>query len=1462
MAEPTIADLAKMIEGLTGKIGSLQSDLDALKKEKASSSGASAPGAGPDGQHHTDRPPRFQKLDFPRYDGKSDPLVFVNRCESYFHQQRIMEEEKVWMASYNLEDNAQLWYMQVQQDEGVPTWRRFKDLLNLRYGPPLRSAPLFELSQCRRTGTVEEYQDRFQALLPRAGPLEEAQRVQLFTGGLLPPISNQVRLHNPQTLAVAMSLAREVEVMEQERLAAAPAVQPGRGGTRVQQGPGPLPLALPAPPVRPALPAPAIGAAPARPAGQPIKRLSTEEQAERRRLGLCYNCDEKYTRGHNRVCRRIFFVDGVTITEEEEAAAAVANPDAEAPVFSLQAVAGVPVCDTMQVPVDVGAVSLVALLDTGSTHNFIGEEAARRSGLEVQQRPRLTATVANGERIRCPGVIRQAPISVAGEHFLVDLYVMPLAGYDLVLGTQWLITLGPIVWDFTVRTMSFTRQGRAICWTDVAKVRAPRLTATAGDSPLLDGLLDAFSDVFAAPTGLPPQRTRDHAITLQPGAAPVAVRPYRYPAAHKDELERQCGEMMGQGIVRRSDSAFSSPVILIKKPDGSWRFCVDYRALNALTIKDAFPIPVVDELLDELNGARFFTKLDLRSGYHQVRMRPEDVHKTAFRTHDGLYEFLVMPFGLCNAPATFQALMNDVLRPFLRRFVLVFFDDILIYSSSWADHLRHVRAVLSVLQQHQLFVKQSKCAFAVASVAYLGHVISADGVAMDPAKVEAVRDWPQPRSVRAVRGFLGLAGYYRKFVHDYGVIAAPLTALLKKEGFSWTDEATAAFQALKAAVTSAPVLALPDFTKPFIVECDASTHGFGAVLLQENHPIAYFSRPVAPRHRSLAAYERELIGLVHAVRHWRPYLWGRRFTVRTDHYSLKFLLDQRLATIPQHHWVGKLLGFDFGVEYKPGAQNAVADALSRRDTPEGTVLAISAPRFDYIDRLRQEQAIHPAAVDLKEEVLAGSRSAPWAITDGLLTYDGRVYVPPSSPLLRELLAAVHEDGHEGVQRTLHRLRRDVHFSDMRRVVQDFVRACSTCQRNKSEHLLPAGLLLPLPIPTAVWTDIGLDFIEALPKVRGKSVILTVVDRFSKYAHFIPLAHPYSAETVAQAFFADIVHLHGMPQSIVSDRDVVFTSTFWQELMRLMGAKLHMTSAFHPQSDGQAEAANKVITMYLRCITGDRPRDWLRWLPWAEYMYNTAYQSSLRDTPFRVVYGRHPPSIRSYEEGDTRVAAVAKTMAEREAFLEDVRHRLEQAQAIQKRFYDNKHRAVAYDVGDWVLLRLRNRPVASMSLAPKGKMQPRFFGPYQVTEVINEAAVRLALPPQAKIHDVFHVGLLKKWVGTPPTSTPALPELLHGAVVPEPERVVRSRLARGIKQVLVRWKGQPASAATWEDWEEFTAKHPSFQLEDELQVEGGRDVMWGLPYTRRRRARDQRRAAERAAIRATPELLEEGKGNSG
>ena len=843
---------------------------------------------------------------------------------------------------------------------------------------------------------------------------------------------------------------------------------------------------------------------------------------------------------------------------------------------------------------------------------------------------------------------------------------------------------------------------------------------------------------------------------------------------------------------------------------------------------------MVDELLDELKGAKFFTKLDLRSGYHQVRMKPSDIEKTAFRTHDGLYEFTVMPFGLCNAPATFQALMNDILRPFLRRFVLVFFDDILIYSNSMAEHLRHVRAVLTILHQHRLFVKKSKCAFAAPSIAYLGHVISAQGVAMDPEKVKAVVEWPQPRSARAVRGFLGLAGYYRKFVHGFGTIAAPLTALLKKEGFLWSEAAAQAFTALKAALTSAPILALPDFNLPFIVECDASTYGFGAVLLQEQHPVAFFSRPVAPRHQSLAAYERELIGLVLAIRHWRPYLWGRRFLVRTDHFSLKYLLDQRLATIPQHHWVGKLLGFDFSVEYKAGRTNTVADALSRRDTDDVKLMTLSGPHFDFVDRLRLFSTQDPALIALRDEISAGKRQEPWAVLDGLVTYSGRLYLPPGAPLLDEIIAATHAEGHEGVQRTMHRLRRDIHSPNLRSIVQDFVRACPTCQRNKSEHLQPAGLLLPLPIPKAVWTDISMDFIEALPKVGGKSVILTIVDRFSKYAHFVALAHPYSAETVAQAFFSEIVRLHGIPQSIVSDRDPVFTSTFWKELMRLSGVKLQMTTAFHPQSDGQAEAANKVITMYLRCLTGDRPRQWLRWLPWAEFVFNTAFQTALKTTPFTIVYGREPPSIRSYEPGETRVAAVAKSMAEREELLADARARLEQSQDVYRRTYNKHHRELSFAVGDWVWLRLRHRAPASLQGVTKGKLRPRFFGPYKVAAIINDVAYRLELPPRARLHDVFHVGLLKKYVGPPPQAPPPLPPTHHGATQPVPERASKARLARGVRQVLIHWQNEPPISARWEDLEDFQDRYPSFQLEDELLLQGGRDVMWGRQYTRRPR----------------------------
>jgi hypothetical protein len=323
----------------------------------------------------------------------------------------------------------------------------------------------------------------------------------------------------------------------------------------------------------------------------------------------------------------------------------------------------------------------------------------------------MRVTVANGDRVTCPGVFRATLFTIEGEHFTTDFHALPLAGYNVFLGTRWLATTGPILWNFSALRMTFWRNDHPVRWHGLIRPSSPCL-AVSDFANLLQAILNVCAPIFAEPAGMPQSCSRDHRITLVPESAPVAVQPYRYPAAHKDELERQCASILAQEIIRRSSSPFS-PVLLVRRADGMWRSCIDYWALNAITIKDAYPIPVVDELLDELRRARFFTKLDLRSGYHQVRLFAADNDNAAFRTHDGLYEFLVTPFGLCNAPATFQTLMNDVLRPFLRRFVHIFFDDILIFSALWAEHLGHVRSVFNVLQQHQLFVKHSKCAFGV-----------------------------------------------------------------------------------------------------------------------------------------------------------------------------------------------------------------------------------------------------------------------------------------------------------------------------------------------------------------------------------------------------------------------------------------------------------------------------------------------------------------------------------------------------------------------------------------------------------------------------------------------------------------------------------------------------------------------------------------------------------------------------
>jgi hypothetical protein len=443
-------------------------------------------------------------------------------------------------------------------------------------------------------------------------------------------------------------------------------------------------------------------------------------------------------------------------------------------------------------------------------------------------------------------------------------------------------------------------------------------------------LLQQFQDIFEAPTGLPPQRAGDHQIPLLPGAKPPNIRPYRMSHSPKDTVEQIIQEMLRNKEIRISTSPYSSPIILVKKKHKSWRLCTDFRGLNEQTVKNKFPIPVIEDLLDELQGAVIFSKFDLRSGYHQIRMNEADIHKTAFSTHLGHYEYMVMPFGLCNAPATFQQLMNTIFSPYLRKFVLVFFDDILVYSKSREEHVQHLEIVLSVFRQHQLKAKMSKCQFEQPQVEYLGHIISGNGVATDPSKIMDIVNWKTPQSVKQLRGFLGLTGYYRRFIPKYALICQPLHTALKKNSYQWGTEQQTAFEQLKSVMSHPPLLALPNFDIPFTLETDACDSGLGAVLMQQSRPLAFFSKALGPKNCAKSVYEKEAMAILEALRKWRHYFLGNKLIIKTDQSSLKYLASQRLLEGIQHKLMLKLLEFDFSIQYKKGSENLAADALSRK----------------------------------------------------------------------------------------------------------------------------------------------------------------------------------------------------------------------------------------------------------------------------------------------------------------------------------------------------------------------------------------------------------------------------------------------------------------------------------------------------------------------------------------------------
>ncbi|GBG72311.1 hypothetical protein CBR_g11240 [Chara braunii] len=696
--------------------------------------------------------------------------------------------------------------------------------------------------------------------------------------------------------------------------------------------------------------------------------------------------------------------------------------------------------------------------------------------------------------------------------------------------------------------------------------------------PVIAKLLEEFKDLTEPPTGTVP-RPIQHRIEIEPGSRTPKGAVYRMSPRELEELRKQLDELLEKGWIRPSSSPFGAPVLFVPKKEGELRMCIDYRGLNAITVKNAEPLPRVDDLLDRVQGAKYFSKIDLKSGYHQIEVHPDDQYKTAFRTRYGHYEFIVMPFGLTNAPATFQRCMNDLLRPWLERFVVVYLDDILVFSKTLEEHQGHLRQVLEKLREANLKINAKKCDWAKTQVLYLGHVLDGDGVKPEDSKIAAIRDWPTPRTLTEQRSFLGLANYYRKFVRNFSTIAAPLRRLLRKETiWRWNKDCTSAMKKLKQALIEYPVLQVVDSSLPFVVTTDASQYDIGVVLQQDDgngyRPVEFMSARMPSEKVATSTYERELYALRQALEHWKHYLLGRHFKVYSDHETLRWLKTQAKMTPKLTRWATEIDQYDFELKPVKGNYNVVADALSRRADYFGAIVHYLDIGKDLQQKIREAYAQDPIYSDLLKKVKEAPETEPnYRTTEGLLFEKTNVFdrlcIPSSEEIRSLILGECHDtEGHFGWSKTLANLMRAYTWPGMKNDCVEYVRSCKVCQRNKTSTRAPLGLLRPLPIPDQPGDSVSIDFMDTQVKSRhGKSQVMVIVDRFSKNAVFVPLPSEARTDLVIQRFFYYWASENGIPLSIVSDRDSRFTSQNWQELMGVYGSKLLMSSDRHPETNG-------------------------------------------------------------------------------------------------------------------------------------------------------------------------------------------------------------------------------------------------------------------------------------------------------
>lgn len=1145
---------------------------------------------------------------------------------------------------------------------------------------------------------------------------------------------------------------------------------------------------------------------------------------------------------------------------------------------------------------------VACVLDDAADVNVISEAFARKAGLKKLDIALPDMEGFRGDKGSVYGAyrVRMRLADSTGEDKLTEetFFGVDLKGPEILLGRPWRRQYGVIVdsrddyWWYArkdERHAVHMREPSAF-YRDMQKATTVFAVRAVSSTEIdLPSELEEYRDVF--PLDDEPARPLpegvEHAIDLEPGQRPPFRPLYNLSATELKALRDYLDKALANGWIKRSASEAGAPILFVPKKDGSLRLCVDYRGLNAISIKNRHPLPLISETLDRLGGASVFSKLDLKDAYYRIPIRPSDCWKTAFRTRYGHFEYQVMPFGLTNAPATFQGYINRALAGLVDCFCVVYLDDILIYSNSREEHVRHLCEVLSRLRKFGLYASRKKCDFFVTEVEFLGYMVSTAGVSMDTRRVATIQEWPEPKSFKDVQVFLGFANFYRRFIRHYSKIVAPLTALTKgavrgkKPGpIAWDAPEAHAFCQVKEAFASAPLLRHYEPSAKIRMETDASKFAISAIVSQllpegdapaQWHPIAFWSRKLIAAELNYETHDSELLAIVEGFKEFRHYLEGASHAIEvlTDHNNLRGFMGVKQLNGRQARWATFLASFDFTIEHRAGKSNP-ADAPSRRPDYAGAEhatrhllptlqnklavwendvglapivgrvrareshdlpLRAASEATEYIGPTVMVRAIVNAAsgnenayqapseglaslmkhlqeqsAELKElrgtDVPAGEALA-WQQDNGLWYYNDKLYVPDDSALRAELMRVHHDDelaGHFGGDKTEALLRRKYWWPTLSRDVRDRVKSCKTCQTMKSRRHRPYGEAQALRMPNRPWQEITMDFITDLPPVKKNGVevdaILVIVDRYSKMNVYVPTTKRCDSVELAIILRDYVVRHYGMPEGILTDRGSVFTSQYWSDFAFEAQVKHKLSTAFHPQTDGQTERMNQTLEQYLRCYCSENQTEWADRLSQAEFAVNNSLHHALRMSPFEILYGFNPeihtaPARDELHEGEVPAATErARTMRDTDATL---RERWKKAQESQVRNQDNRQKPMTYNVGDLVLLSTKNLRLA----VPKKKMGARFVGPFRIRDAVGSQAYRLSLPTSYRIHNVFHVSLLEPYhqrAGEEPDDP--MPLAVQEDEY-EVESILDSKVRKKKRFYLVRWRGYPEEYTSWQ-----------------------------------------------------------------